>query len=631
MRIFAILAILVAWPACWGRLPGWVETHRHPGYPQGRYILGVGISEKDPEDAADKARLEVLRQIRVKVESEVEHRKEAFGLEGQEAVREQFVERTRQIVRGEVSGIKIAETAKEDGKCYALAVLDRLRFADEIEAEVSEKAREVERLLEEAEEFADEGKVSEALGSLSQAYELSWETSAKLALYRAVAPVPGTLEAVLPSRVLSGLRKVTSGIVMEKVSGDGQEAREGEELGPMVVRVTREGRPVEGIRVRFTYADGKRIDEMTTDPEGEAEVEPVARATGPGVGEVISRIVIGGLPEGMRLKGLPEVRFSYKVLREGIPVAVEVRGPAGERLEEVEGKLGRALGKLGYPLDDRSPIVLKGEVEVQDVKEVQGFGGTKVLANVRLTISVTVLPSGRMLSSAESSGRGMGRDEESAVRAALRKLRVDRAELARALREAEPAFSEAAGELARMHLERARSALREGDYRSAVKELEKVLPEAEVYPEARKLLDEARARLASRPLPTVVVLRPDATGWIGHKTAEALRDMLVTALVRTRKVEVVERERLNDVLEEQKFGTTGLVDPETASRIGKLVGAEYVLLGRVVRRGVKVEVDLRLVSVGTGKVVAASSAEGLEEGLRAVAEELARKLVEKVE
>lgn len=627
MRTLAVLAILVAWPACWGRLPGWVETHRHPGYPQGRYILGVGVSEKDPEDAAEQARLEVLRQIRVKVESEVEYRKEAFGLGGQEAVREQFAERTRQIVHGEVSGIRIAETAEEDGRYYALAVLDRLRLAGEIEAEISEKAREVERLLEEAKEFAEEGKVPEALGSLSQAYELSLETSARLALYRAVAPVPGKLGAVPPSRVLSEVRKVTSGIVMEKVSGDGQEAREGEELGPMVVRVTREGRPVEGIRVRFTYADGKRIDEMTTNPEGEAEVEPVALATGPGVGEVVSRIVIGGLPEGVRLKGLPEVRFSYKVLREGVPVALEVRGPEGE---EVEGKLTRALGKLGYPLDDRSPIVLKGKVEVREVKEVQGFGGTRVLANVRLKVSVTVLPSGRVLSSAEFSGRGMGRDEESAIRAAVGKLRVDRAKLARALREAEPAFSEAAEELARIHLERARSALREGDYRSAVKELEKVPPEAEVYPEARGLLDEVRAKLASRPLPTVAVLRPDATGWRGHETAEALRDMLVTALVRTGKVEVVERERLNKVLEEQKLGATGLVDPETASRIGKLVGAEYVLLGRVVRRGMKVEVDLRLVSVATGKVVAASSAEGLEEGLRAVAEELARKLVKKM-
>lgn len=627
-KVLAVLATLAAWPACWGKLPEWAETHRHPKYPQGRYILGVGVSKEDPEDAAEQARLEVIRQIRVKVESEVEHGKEAFGLGGQEALREQFVERTRQMVHGEVSGIRIAETAK-DGNYYALAVLDRLRLAGEIEAEVSEKNSEVERLLEEAEEFSDEGKVPEALGSLSQAYELSLETSARLALYRAVAPAAGKLGAVPPSKVLSEVRRVTSGIAMEKVSGDGQEAREGERLGPMVVRVKSRGRPVEGIRIRFTYADGRRIGEVTTDFRGEAEVEPTARATGPGVGEVVSRIAIRGLPDGMRLEGLPEVRFSYKVLREGVPVAVEVRGPAGER--EVEGKLERALGKLGYPLDDRSPIVLKGKVEVQEVKEVQGFGGTRVLADVRLVVSVTVLPSGRALSSADFSGRGIGRDGESAIRAALRKLKVDRAELARALREAEPAFQEAVEELARMYLERARSALREGDYRSAVEELEKVPPEAEVYLEARKLLREARRKLASRPLPTVAVLRPDATGWRGWEAAEALRDMLVTALAGTGKVEVVEREMLDKILEEQKLGTTGLVDRETASRIGKLVGAEYVLLGRVVKRGVKVEVDLRLVSVGTGKVVAASSAEGLEEGLRAVAEELARKLVEKVE
>ncbi len=43
------------------------------------------------------------------------------------------------------------------------------------------------------------------------------------------------------------------------------------------------------------------------------------------------------------------------------------------------------------------------------------------------------------------------------------------------------------------------------------------------------------------------------------------------------------------------------------------------------------EVDVRLVSVQTGKVVAAASAGGREENLRAISEELAGKLLEQME
>jgi len=383
--------------------------------------------------------------------------------------------------------------------------------------------------------------------------------------------------------------------------------------------------------VRFVYGDGRRIGDRVTGPDGEAQVRVVARALEANRGAVVAKVALKGLPEEVRLRGLPEVLFSYRVLREGFPVAVEVYGPEGERLEVVEKKLARALGQLGYVVDRRSPILLKGQVEVGEVKEVEGFGGTKALAQVQVTISAVELPSERVLGSVAFSGRGMGKDREGAVRAAMRKIKVDRAGLARTLREAEAAFPRAAEEKAKRHLERAQAALKNENYRLALKELEQIPSGTSAYATAQELLREVRQKLAARPRPTVAVFTPDATGWRSWEAAETLRDMLVTALTETKKVDVVERRRLRQVLEEQKLGTTGFVDPETASRIGKLVGAEYTLLGRVVGKGGRVEVDVRLVSVQTGKVVAAASAGGREENLRAISEELAGKLVEQME
>jgi curli biogenesis system outer membrane secretion channel CsgG len=68
---------------------------------------------------------------------------------------------------------------------------------------------------------------------------------------------------------------------------------------------------------------------------------------------------------------------------------------------------------------------------------------------------------------------------------------------------------------------------------------------------------------------------------------------------------VVERSRLLRVLEELQLGSSSLVDEQTRMRLGKLVGARWMVFGGYQVIGVQMRVDLRLVEVETGKVVKA--------------------------
>ena len=68
---------------------------------------------------------------------------------------------------------------------------------------------------------------------------------------------------------------------------------------------------------------------------------------------------------------------------------------------------------------------------------------------------------------------------------------------------------------------------------------------------------------------------------------------------------VVERERLLLALEELRLGTTSLVDETTRLRLGKLVGARWMVFGGYQIVGNKMRLDLRLVEVETGKVLKA--------------------------
>jgi len=114
----------------------------------------------------------------------------------------------------------------------------------------------------------------------------------------------------------------------------------------------------------------------------------------------------------------------------------------------------------------------------------------------------------------------------------------------------------------------------------------------------------------------------------GYQVGHGASDMLITALVKTKKYKVYERDRLNSIMKEQNLQMSGAVDMSTAVQIGKLVGAKYILTGAVTEFGVaksgahgggwfdvgkkhyRSTVDVRAVNVQTGEIVFADSGSG---------------------
>ncbi len=66
-----------------------------------------------------------------------------------------------------------------------------------------------------------------------------------------------------------------------------------------------------------------------------------------------------------------------------------------------------------------------------------------------------------------------------------------------------------------------------------------------------------------------------------------IAEMLVTALSDTKKYTLIERSKLDAVLEEQKLGASGAVTAQTAAKIGRLLGARYIVTGAVTEFGIK--------------------------------------------
>jgi len=81
-------------------------------------------------------------------------------------------------------------------------------------------------------------------------------------------------------------------------------------------------------------------------------------------------------------------------------------------------------------------------------------------------------------------------------------------------------------------------------------------------------------------------------GWAGSegRMSDVLRELFTTEIMdKARgKLRLVERQRLQDLRAELQFQQSGEVDPASVQNVGKLLGARYVLTGKITRFACKI-------------------------------------------
>ncbi len=108
-------------------------------------------------------------------------------------------------------------------------------------------------------------------------------------------------------------------------------------------------------------------------------------------------------------------------------------------------------------------------------------------------------------------------------------------------------------------------------------------------------------------VPTVAVM--DFNGFMlgdgGNSVnlGKAVSAMLVTEFSGREGIEVVERQALNDLLQEQRLALSGRVTESSAVEIGKLLGVQYMFYGQVASIANNLRIDIRAVDVETSEVI----------------------------
>lgn len=84
---------------------------------------------------------------------------------------------------------------------------------------------------------------------------------------------------------------------------------------------------------------------------------------------------------------------------------------------------------------------------------------------------------------------------------------------------------------------------------------------------------------------------------------EKIPDYLQYELSRDTAIVMVERHALKSILDEQALSMTGLADSSRVREVGKLISAQYIVMGTVDREGEWTRIDAKLINTVTGKVV----------------------------
>ena len=98
---------------------------------------------------------------------------------------------------------------------------------------------------------------------------------------------------------------------------------------------------------------------------------------------------------------------------------------------------------------------------------------------------------------------------------------------------------------------------------------------------------------------TVAVLDFEGRG-ITMQEAQTLTDRFTTSLSSTKKVILVERGTMNDVLEEQGFSAGECASDECAAEVGAMLGVEFMISGAIGKLGNAYTIDAKMFSVATG-------------------------------
>jgi len=134
---------------------------------------------------------------------------------------------------------------------------------------------------------------------------------------------------------------------------------------------------------------------------------------------------------------------------------------------------------------------------------------------------------------------------------------------------------------------------------------ERTAPASSILVVTRKYDPAALPQVGSRL--AVAVLPFEGSG-DAARYRDGVTSEMVNELVNLRRFKVIERSAIDKIIAEQKVQASGMVDDKTAVKLGRLAGADALVVGSLSVSGTSLKISARLVDVETGETLIAQDA-----------------------
>lgn len=125
---------------------------------------------------------------------------------------------------------------------------------------------------------------------------------------------------------------------------------------------------------------------------------------------------------------------------------------------------------------------------------------------------------------------------------------------------------------------------------------------------------------------TVAVFDFDSRDEAVHTLGPKVASLINASLSAEPQLAVVERAELDKALGEQELGLSGTVSPDTAAKVGKLIGAQVLVTGRVFKADEETIIVAKIIGTETSRVYGELVKGGSQASLADLSAELAKKI-----
>ena len=158
---------------------------------------------------------------------------------------------------------------------------------------------------------------------------------------------------------------------------------------------------------------------------------------------------------------------------------------------------------------------------------------------------------------------------------------------------------------ARASYEQFISVARNSDLKSTARQRLSLVDRRELEFSARQALAQESQLSQAPPEPNTIAVMPFAYAGSNadiQPLSRGFAQLLVTDLAKSRQVRVLERERMQTMLDEMRLGEQNRADAQTAARSGRLLRASNVVQGSLLEQGSLLRADAAVVNVATSEV-----------------------------